>query len=68
MFTILAQALYSQANREIVIPPQVSTLATWVRDFMKMSPSMFYGSRMEEDPIYFIDEAYIIIAIMGVPL
>lgn len=43
------------------------TLAIWVRDFMRISPSEFQGSKMENDPVDSIDEAYHIITIVGVP-
>lgn len=32
-----------------------------------MSPPKFHGSKMEKDPIDFIDEAYRIVAVMEVP-
>lgn len=63
---MIAQALSTQANIEISISPQVATPATRVRDFMRMSHPEFHDSKMEDDPINFIDEAYRIVVVMGV--
>lgn len=32
-----------------------------------MNPLKYHGSKVDEDPMEFIDEAYWIVAIMGVP-
>lgn len=42
-------------------------LATRVRDFMRINPLEFYGSKMAEDPIEFIREAYLIMVVIGIP-
>lgn len=65
---MLAQALANQSNKEIFIPLQVPAPTTLVRDYMRMSPPTFHGSNLEEDPIDFIDKAYRIVTVMGVPL
>ena len=48
----------AQANREIV--PQenqhVATMAYCLRDFTRINPPTFYGSKVEENPQDFIDE------------
>lgn len=67
-FTMLAQALANQANRKIAIPPQVPNSSTHIRDFKRMCPLEFHRSKMEEDPIDFIDEAYWVEVVMGIPL
>lgn len=67
IFTMLARALANQANKKIVIPPQVPSLTTRVTNFIRMSPPEFHGPKMEEELVEFIDEAYRIVAIMGIP-
>ncbi|XP_049372489.1 uncharacterized protein LOC125837398 [Solanum verrucosum] len=37
-----------------------------VREFLRMNPREFFGSKVEEDPNGFIDEVYKVLAIMGV--
>ncbi|XP_055835162.1 uncharacterized protein LOC129903640 [Solanum dulcamara] len=55
---MLAQVV---ANQGVFAPPNAPTLASRVRDFAKINPPEFYGSKVEEDPQEFIDEVYKII-------
>ena len=56
--TAQAQAMASQANQEVVLQAnqQVATLVCHLRDFTRMNPPTFYGSKVEKDPYEFIDE------------
>ncbi|WMV18812.1 hypothetical protein MTR67_012197, partial [Solanum verrucosum] len=55
-----ALEVFRQANRDVVVPvnPNVGTLTTKARDFTRMIPSEFHGSKVEEEPQEFIDEVY----------
>ena len=65
--TTQAQSMTVQDNREVVPRgnQHVSTMASRLRDFTKMNPLTFYGSKVEEDPQDFIDEVYKILYVMG---
>ncbi|WMV23165.1 hypothetical protein MTR67_016550, partial [Solanum verrucosum] len=58
----------AQANRDM--GPRVnayeSTVASRLRDFVRMNPPIFLGSRIGEDPQGFLDEIYKIVDAMGV--
>ena len=64
--TVQAQAMMVQANRELVPRPhqQVTTMVFYLRDFIRMNPSTFYGFKVKEDPQEFIDEVYKILLAM----
>ena len=44
----------------------MSTPASRIRDFTRMNPPVFYGSKVEEDPQEFIDQLLKVVTIMGV--
>src|SRR5688572_6162053 len=56
----MANAITMQASRNMTTP------ASRVRDFTRMNPPVFYGSKVEEDPQEFIDQLLKIVNIMGV--
>ena len=55
--TTQAQAMMTQANWKVVprAHQQVATMNSRLRDFTRMNPLTFYGSKVEEDPQEFID-------------
>ena len=50
--TLQAQAMTVQVNRQDVLRenPPVRRLADRLRDFMRMNPPIFTGSKLSEDP------------------
>lgn len=57
----------AMVNQGVSPSSQVPTLATIVWDFTSINPPKFHGSQIDEYPQNFIDKAYKIVAIMGVP-
>ena len=49
--TTQAQAITTQANREVVPPENqhASTMASRLRNFTRLNPLMFYGSKVDEE-------------------
>src|SRR5687767_15806115 len=60
--TMLTNVVANQAGR------QASTPASRVRDFTRINPPEFHGSKVDEDPQAFIDEIAKVVTIMGVTL
>ena len=67
-FTILAQSMAAQTEwPPIILANPLATLkAARVRDFTRMNPPSFHGSKSDEDPQEFIDQVQKVIDIMGV--
>jgi len=67
-FLILARAMAAQATRDM--GPRVNanegTMASKLRDFVRMNPPVFLGSKVGEDPQEFLDEVYKVVSAMGV--
>ncbi|XP_049391772.1 uncharacterized protein LOC125856302 [Solanum stenotomum] len=59
-----------QANREVIAPVNLilGTTSTRIREFRRMYPLEFHGSKVDEGPQEFIDEVYKIVGIMGLSM
>ncbi|XP_049368005.1 uncharacterized protein LOC125832861 [Solanum verrucosum] len=68
-YLTLARAMMAQANRDVGtrVNANESTVALRLRDFVRMNPPIFLGSKVGEDPQEFLDEVYKIVDAMGVP-
>lgn len=49
-----------------MVAPHVPTPTTKVRDFARMNPPEFHGSKVDKDAQEFIDEVYKVLTVMGV--
>lgn len=66
-FQFLSQVITTQANSEVVVPinSNVDTTPFRVREFTRMNPPEFHGSKVDKYPQEFNDEVYNILMIMG---
>ena len=64
--TTQPKAMIDQANGEVAprVNQNPSTMACRLRDFTRMNPHMFFGSKVNEDPPDFLDEVYMILYAM----
>ena len=62
-----SQSMMAQADWEVVPQEnqQVTTMASCLRDFTRMNPPTFYGSKVEKECQEFIDEIYNILYAIG---
>ncbi|WMV41824.1 hypothetical protein MTR67_035209 [Solanum verrucosum] len=65
---MLAQVMTAQVSREVVarVDPIMSRATLKVRDFVRMNPLEFYGSKVGEGPQEFIDEVSKMLDLVGV--
>ena len=56
--TVQAQAMTSQANWDVAPRVHEQTMVSPLRNFTHMNPSIFYGSKVYEDPQELVDEVY----------
>ena len=64
---LFVQALTTQDNREVVamVNPIMGMVYSRMREFLRMKPPYFYGSKVEEDSKGILDEVYKVLDIMG---
>ena len=56
----------SKANQGLRPQPNTITLASKIRDFIRMNPQTFHGSKVEKHPYGFIDKVVKVVDYMGV--
>ena len=66
--TTQSQAIVAQENREVAPceNQNASTMASRLRNFIRMNPPMFFGSKVDKDTQHYLDEVYRILYFMGV--
>ena len=55
-----------QANQGDMQQPNSSTTSSRIWDFMRINPTSFHGTKVDEDPQVFIDEVFKVVEAMGV--
>ncbi|KAK4712764.1 hypothetical protein R3W88_018671 [Solanum pinnatisectum] len=61
---VLAAQVTSDAR--VQVNPNARKTTSRIRDFKRMNPPTFFGSKVEEDPQGFIDELFKVLHVMGV--
>ncbi|TMX02203.1 hypothetical protein EJD97_022372 [Solanum chilense] len=58
--TLQVQSMTAQMNRQVGprVPHHANTMPLHMREFTKTNPPMYFRSRADEDPQYFLDEVY----------
>ncbi|WMV38121.1 hypothetical protein MTR67_031506 [Solanum verrucosum] len=64
----LTYVLATEVARDarVQVNPNASTTTSRIRDFTRMNPPTFFGSKVEEDPLGFIDEVSKVLEAMNV--
>ncbi|XP_015068927.1 uncharacterized protein LOC107013559 [Solanum pennellii] len=64
----LTQVFSTQVDKDarVQMNPNAKTTASRIKDFTRMNPRTFFGSKVEEDPQGFIDEVFKVLDAMGV--
>ena len=62
----LARSVTNQVNMVPKVNVAESTMTSRLRDFVRMNPPIFLGSKVGEDPQEFLHEVYKIVHAMGV--
>ena len=65
-FHVINNYFISQANKGYRPQQDASTPASRIRDFMRMKPTTFHGTKVDEDPQCLIDEVFNVVDAMGV--
>ncbi len=59
--------MVAQENQKVAprVNQKASTMASRLRDFSRIKPPMFFGSKVNEDPHDFLNDVYKILYSMG---
>ncbi|XP_015084140.1 uncharacterized protein LOC107027498 [Solanum pennellii] len=62
----IARAVTMKANFNMIPRVVESTMTYWLRDFVRMNPPIFLGSKVNENPQEFLDGVYKVLCSIGV--